>query len=68
MQSTASDFWTMIWEKKSYAIVMLGQLKENGEVNNISFNGKLISACFIRRHVLSTGQMRTGLVSLANSW
>ena len=32
MQSTAVDFWTMIWEKKSHAVVMLGQLKENGEV------------------------------------
>ena len=32
MQSTATDFWTMIWEKKSHAIVMLGQPKENGEV------------------------------------
>ncbi|XP_065918174.1 receptor-type tyrosine-protein phosphatase S-like [Dysidea avara] len=29
MQSTATDFWTMVWEKKSYAIVMLGQIKEN---------------------------------------
>ncbi|XP_065917567.1 receptor-type tyrosine-protein phosphatase S-like [Dysidea avara] len=27
MQSTATDFWTMVWEKKSYAIVMLGQIK-----------------------------------------
>ena len=32
MQSTAIDFWTMIWEKKSHAVVMLGQLTENGEV------------------------------------
>ena len=32
MQSTATDFWTMIWEKKSHAIVMLGEPQENGEV------------------------------------
>ena len=35
MQSTATDFWTMIWEKKSYAIVMLGQLNEDDEVINL---------------------------------
>ena len=29
MHSTASDFWTMIWENKSYVIVMLGHLREN---------------------------------------
>ena len=32
MQSTSSDFWTMIWEKKSYVLVMLGQLNEDEEV------------------------------------
>ena len=32
MQSTAGDFWTMIWEKGSHTIVMLGQLTENEEV------------------------------------
>ncbi|XP_065886416.1 uncharacterized protein [Dysidea avara] len=31
MQSTVVDFWTMIWEKQSHAIVMLGQLQENGK-------------------------------------
>ena len=35
MQSTAIDFWTMIWEKKSHVVVMLGQLTENGEVRVI---------------------------------
>ena len=34
MESTISDFWRMIWEKQSFAIVMLGQLIENGEVEN----------------------------------
>ena len=33
MQSTVNDFWTMVWEKSSYVIVMLGQLEENGEVS-----------------------------------
>ena len=32
MQSTAGDFWTMLWEKKSHTIVMLGELVENDEV------------------------------------
>ena len=35
MQTTATDFWTMIWEKKSHTVVMLGQLKENGEVSSV---------------------------------
>ena len=34
MESTSADFWRMIWEHQSHAIVMLGQLKENGEVKN----------------------------------
>ena len=33
MHSTVSDFWTMIWEKKSHVIVMLGCLKESEMVN-----------------------------------
>ena len=32
MESTSADFWRMVWENQSHAIVMLGQLKENGEV------------------------------------
>ena len=35
MHSTAADFWTMIWEKKSYVVVMLGQLNEDEEVKNL---------------------------------
>ena len=35
MQSTATDFWTMICEKKSNVVVMLGEPKENGEVRTI---------------------------------
>ena len=36
MESTAGDFWTMLWEKKSHTIVMLGELVENEEVANSS--------------------------------
>ena len=36
MESTASDFWTMIWETKSHSIVMLGQLMEDEEVTQQS--------------------------------
>jgi len=32
MESTSADFWRVIWENESCAIVMLGQLKEDGEV------------------------------------
>ena len=43
MESTSADFWRMIWENQSHAIVMLGQLKENGEVKIINVAcGKLI--------------------------
>ena len=38
MQSTTSDFWTMIWEKKSYAVVMLGHLQEDKAVKIILLN------------------------------
>ena len=34
MDSTMVEFWTMVWEKKSHAIVMLSLLEENGEVSN----------------------------------
>lgn len=67
MQSTASDFWTMIWEKKSHAIVMLGQLKENGDVCELIYEGRVILGCFIRRCASSTGQMKTRLLSLVSS-
>ena len=32
MDSTLVDFWTIIWERKSHAIVMLSLLRENGMV------------------------------------
>ena len=44
MHSTVSDFWTMIWEKKCHAIVMLGQLKENKVV--IQFMSKTNSELY----------------------
>ena len=34
MDSTLIDFWTMIWEKNSHAIVMLSLLEENGMVGS----------------------------------
>ena len=33
MEDTVGDFWRMVWELKSAAIVMLTQLEENGEVS-----------------------------------
>ena len=32
MDFTMIDFWTMVWERRSHAIVMLSLLKENGKV------------------------------------
>lgn len=32
MESTMVEFWAMIWERKSHAIVMLGHLEEHGRV------------------------------------
>ena len=41
MESTISDFWTMIWEKKCHTIVMLSQLEENGEVQLMLVNSQV---------------------------
>jgi protein tyrosine phosphatase len=32
MSNTTGDFWKMIWEQKSAAIVMLTELEEDGKV------------------------------------
>ena len=32
LSSTVGDFWRMVWEFRSRAIVMLCQLKEDGQV------------------------------------
>ena len=34
LENTIEDFWEMIWEYKSHAIVMLTPLKENEKVRN----------------------------------
>lgn len=33
MIETTGDFWRMIWEHKSYAVIMLTELQENGRVH-----------------------------------
>lgn len=35
MTNTIGDFWRMIWEQKSAAIVMLTELEEGGQVGII---------------------------------
>ena len=67
MQSTATDFWTMVWEKKSYAIVVLGQIKENEAVIILPYADIYIYIdCSIRKLHLSIGQLRTRVLSLAD--
>ena len=34
MENTIGDFWRMIWEQKSAAIVMLTELEEGGKVGD----------------------------------
>ena len=66
MHSIVNDFWTMVWEKKSHAIVMLGQLKENKVVIMINKTTQKLHGCFIRMFVLSIGQIKTKLSSMAS--
>jgi len=35
MNSTVNDFWGMVWDRHSHAIVMLSLLEENGKVCTI---------------------------------
>ena len=46
MENTIEDFWEMIWEYKSHAIVMLTPLKENEKVRTTQLdNGILHLKC-----------------------
>ena len=36
LESTVCDFWRMVWENESKCIVLLSNLKENGEVQQTS--------------------------------
>lgn len=63
MQSTAADFWTMLWEKKSYTIIMLGQLKEN-EMVNILILALVLADCSIRKLHSSIGQLKIKVLNL----
>ena len=36
LQETVNDFWRMIWEFKSKAIVMLCNFEESGQVSDIN--------------------------------
>ena len=35
MENTVDDFWRMIWDYQSRAIVMLCRMKEDGKVNAV---------------------------------
>lgn len=35
LEETIDDFWRMIWEYKTFTIVMLTELEERGRVRNV---------------------------------
>ena len=73
MKETVGDFWRMVWEFKSAAIVMLTQLEEDGEVCVTSQHLSLlfyylsfspcvcvcVCVCVCRRCVTNIGLMRS---------
>ena len=42
LRETVGDFWRMIWEFKSKAILMLCNLEENGQVWRIRFSSQAL--------------------------
>ena len=46
MDSTMIEFWAMVWEKNSHAIVMLSLLKEN-EVVSTCYHNNLMHKWFL---------------------
>ena len=46
MDSTLIEFWAMVWEKKSHAVVMLSLLKEN-EVVSICYYNNVMHKLFL---------------------
>ena len=49
MENTIGDFWRMIWEQKSAAIVMLTELEEGGKVGDsgIALSCQLPALCLL---------------------
>ena len=49
MENTIGDFWRMIWEQKSAAIVMLTELEEGGKVSDfgIALSCQLPALCLL---------------------
>lgn len=56
MKNTAGDFWRMVWEMKTAAIVMLTQIEEDGEVSKKIIT-ILFKFLFCRSNHFSIGQV-----------
>ena len=58
MENTVGDFWRMVWEMKSAAIVMLTQLQEDGEVSdrrNVSLSTLCLECMITSAPVIISG-------------
>ena len=52
MSNTTGDFWKMIWEQKSAAIVMLTELEEDGKVRVL-----YLTVCLIEGQSMMTEEI-----------
>ncbi|XP_059160119.1 mucin-17-like [Physella acuta] len=49
-EGTITDFWTMVWQQQSKAIVMLTQLQEDGHVKCASYWPELVGKSAAQKH------------------
>ena len=53
LEETIEDFWRMIWEMKTFTVVMLTDLKERGRVRLNDYICLLLSFLFLQRQKMS---------------